>query len=175
MQQWITKRQTRFDQSIMFGGLCKLAVQAGLLLTTQGMDIYNENFEVGSNVLSRGRTFTAIAWISFPSLPPNFFVKEAVFSLAAAVGKPLQVDLATKNQTRPSCAKVKVEVDLLREFPKLINVGMRKKSGEVCEKWIRIKYDYVPKYCKSCKIQGHNEAECFVVHSALYPKKDKEK
>ncbi|KAH0639783.1 hypothetical protein KY285_036369 [Solanum tuberosum] len=109
---------------------CKLVVEAGLLLTTQGMDIYNENFEVGSNVLSRGRTSTAIAGISFPSLPPNFFVKEAVFSLATAVGKPLQVDLATKNQTRPSCAKVKVEVDLLREFPKRINVGMRKKSGE---------------------------------------------
>ncbi|KAH0743368.1 hypothetical protein KY290_031361 [Solanum tuberosum] len=34
-------------------------------------------------------TSTAMAWISFPSLPPNFFVKEAVFSLAVAVGKPL--------------------------------------------------------------------------------------
>ncbi|KAH0632725.1 hypothetical protein KY284_035511 [Solanum tuberosum] len=66
---------------------------------------------------------TAIAWISFPALPPIFFVKEVVFSLAAAVGKPLQVDLATKNQTRPSCARVKVEVDLLSEFPKRINVG----------------------------------------------------
>lgn len=44
-------------------------------------------------------TSNAIAWISFPALPPNFFVKEVVFSLAAAVGKPLQVDLATKNQT----------------------------------------------------------------------------
>ncbi|KAK4726324.1 hypothetical protein R3W88_031241 [Solanum pinnatisectum] len=53
-------------------------------------------------------TSTTIAWISFPSLPPNFFGKEAVFSLAAVVGKPLQVDMATKNQTRPSCARVKV-------------------------------------------------------------------
>ncbi|KAK4726406.1 hypothetical protein R3W88_031323 [Solanum pinnatisectum] len=73
-------------------------------------------------------TATAIAWISFPSLPPNFFVMKAVFSLAAAVGKPLQVDLATKNKTRPSYAIVKVEVDLLREFPKRINVGLRKQS-----------------------------------------------
>ncbi|WMV25922.1 hypothetical protein MTR67_019307 [Solanum verrucosum] len=52
-------------------------------------------------------TTTTIAGISFPSLPPKFFGEEAVFSLAAAVGKPLQVDLATKNQTRPSCARVK--------------------------------------------------------------------
>ncbi|WMV25697.1 hypothetical protein MTR67_019082 [Solanum verrucosum] len=35
-------------------------------------------------------TSRAIAWISFPALPPIFFVKEVVFSLAAAVGKPLQ-------------------------------------------------------------------------------------
>ncbi|WMV14215.1 hypothetical protein MTR67_007600 [Solanum verrucosum] len=63
-------------------------------------------------------TSTAITWISFHSLPPNFFGNEVVFSLAAAVGKPLQVDMATRNQTRPSCARVKVEVDLLREFPK---------------------------------------------------------
>ncbi|KAG5601056.1 hypothetical protein H5410_032426 [Solanum commersonii] len=48
-------------------------------------------------------TLTTIAWISFPSLPPNFFVKEDVFSLATAVGKPLQVDLATKNHTTKLC------------------------------------------------------------------------
>ncbi|XP_060210522.1 uncharacterized protein LOC132637458 [Lycium barbarum] len=47
-------------------------------------------------------TKIAIAWISFPSLPPNYFVKEAVFSLASAVGKPLQVDMATANKTRLS-------------------------------------------------------------------------
>ncbi|WMV54519.1 hypothetical protein MTR67_047904 [Solanum verrucosum] len=38
-------------------------------------------------------TTTAIAWISFPSLPPNFFGKETIFSMAAVVGRPLQVDL----------------------------------------------------------------------------------
>ncbi|KAG5592651.1 hypothetical protein H5410_043165 [Solanum commersonii] len=35
-------------------------------------------------------TSTTIAWISFPSLPLKFFGKETVFSLAVAVGKPLQ-------------------------------------------------------------------------------------
>ncbi|KAH0761341.1 hypothetical protein KY290_017414 [Solanum tuberosum] len=116
-------------------------------------------------------TSTAIAWIFFPALPPNIFVKEAVFSLAAAVGKPLQVDLATRNQTRPSCATVKIEMDLLSDFPKRINVGVKKKSGEIIGKWVRIKYDYVPKYCTNCKIQGHNEQQCYVIHPELYPKK----
>ncbi|KAH0639363.1 hypothetical protein KY285_035949 [Solanum tuberosum] len=118
-------------------------------------------------------TTTAIAWISFPSLPPIFFGKEAVFSLAAAVGKPLQVDMATRNQTRPSCARVKVEVDLLREFPKRIKIGMRMKTDEVVEKWVKIKYDYVPKYCQTCMIQGHDEQQYYVVHPDLHPNREK--
>lgn len=60
-----------------------------------------------------------------PSITPNFFGNEIIFSLAAVVGKPLQVDMDTSNQTRPSCARVKVEVDLLRDFPKRINIGVR--------------------------------------------------
>uniref|UniRef100_M1DKD4 Uncharacterized protein n=1 Tax=Solanum tuberosum TaxID=4113 RepID=M1DKD4_SOLTU len=120
-------------------------------------------------------TTTAIAWISFPELPPNFFVKEAIFSLASAVGKSLQVDMATKNQSRPSCAGVKVEVNLLSDFPKRIKIGVRKHStGDVVEKWIRIKYDYVPKYCTTCKLQGHDEKACYILHPELYPKEDKD-
>uniref|UniRef100_A0A0V0GP10 Putative ovule protein n=1 Tax=Solanum chacoense TaxID=4108 RepID=A0A0V0GP10_SOLCH len=47
-------------------------------------------------------TTQAMAWISFPEL------KESIFSLASTVGKPLHLDVATINKTRPSCAKVKV-------------------------------------------------------------------
>ncbi|XP_060210327.1 stress response protein NST1-like [Lycium barbarum] len=74
-------------------------------------------------------TSRAIAWISFTELPPNFFAREAVFSMATSVGKPLTVDLATANRTRPSCAKVKVEVDLLANLPKRINIAEEDESG----------------------------------------------
>lgn len=113
-------------------------------------------------------TSITIAWISYPSLPPNFFGKETIFSLARAVGKPLRVDMATRNQTRPSCARVKVEVDLLQEFPKRIKIGVRQKGGDILEKWAPIKYDYVSRYCSTSKIQGHNDHECYVLHPELY-------
>lgn len=51
-----------------------------------------------------------------------------------------------KNQTRPSCACAKVEVDSLKEFPKRIKISVKNKGEDVMKKWIRIKYDYVPKY-----------------------------
>lgn len=113
-------------------------------------------------------TYIAVAWISFSSLPSNFFCQEALFSLAAAVGKPLQVDIATKNKTRPSCARTKVDVDLMGEFPKQIKIGIKKDGAEVLEKWIPIKYDYVSKYCKTCSIQGHDEIQCYVKNPELF-------
>lgn len=83
---------------------------------TVGKILSSENVEMGPDVQPRGRNYNCSHVISFPSLPPNIFREEVIFSLAAAVGKPLQVDMATKNKTRPSCARVKVEVDLLGEF-----------------------------------------------------------
>ncbi|KAG5590708.1 hypothetical protein H5410_041222 [Solanum commersonii] len=53
---------------------------------------------------------------------PTYFLK-------ARNGKSLHIDIATKNQSRPSCTKVKVEVDLLQDFPKRMNVGIKKASN----------------------------------------------
>lgn len=41
------------------------------------------------------------------------------------------------------------------------------------EKWICIRYDYVPEYYKMCMIQGHDEDQFYVKHLELY--KDKKK
>lgn len=46
-----------------------------------------------------------------------YFVKECIFSLASAVGKLVQLNLATINRTRPSCARVKVQNG---NFPKVV-------------------------------------------------------
>lgn len=46
---------------------------------------------------------------------------------------------------------------------------IKKKTGEIVAKWVNTKYDYLPKYCKNCKLQGHSENECFVLHPELYP------
>ncbi|KAG5620072.1 hypothetical protein H5410_005290 [Solanum commersonii] len=43
--------------------------------------------------------------------------------MAAAVGKPLVIDKSMNNQTRPSCVRVKVEIDPLKELPKRIQIN----------------------------------------------------
>lgn len=80
-------------------------------------------------------TFTTIAWIFFLSLSPNFWGKESIFFfVAAAVEKPLQMNMTIKNQTRPSCARIEVEANLLRDFPKRIKIEIKKAGGEVVKK-----------------------------------------
>lgn len=46
-------------------------------------------------------------------------------------------------------------------------------NKEVVEKCIKIKYDYVAKYCQTSKIQGHNKEKWYVVHLELHPYKEK--
>ncbi|WMV08314.1 hypothetical protein MTR67_001699 [Solanum verrucosum] len=121
--------------------------------------IYDATFNIEKE------TMQAMGWISFSDLKPTYFVKESIFLLASAVGKPLQLDMATINKTRPSCARVKVQVDLLADFPKFIEmevVNEKTKSSRM-EK-THIQYDMVPKYCKQCKLQGHAESDSRVLH-----------
>lgn len=85
------------------------------------------------------------------------------------MGKPLTVDMATRNQTRPSLSKVKIEVDLMAKLPQGIRISEEDDtSGEIKYKWIKVQYDYMPKYCKECCLQGHDEHSCWNIHPELY-------
>uniref|UniRef100_M1CST3 Uncharacterized protein n=1 Tax=Solanum tuberosum TaxID=4113 RepID=M1CST3_SOLTU len=120
-------------------------------------------------------TTQAMAWISFPKLRPTLFVKESIFSLASVVGKPLLLDVATINKTRPSCARVKVQVDLLADLPKVIELEVRNEDTDTSRvEKVKIQYDLLPKYCQTCKLQGHAEMECRVLHPELKVAVDEE-
>lgn len=132
--------------------------------------IYEAKFKVGEE------TPKAMAWISFPGLLPTYFVKECLFSLASTVGKPLHLDMATINKTRPSCARVKVLVDPLADLPKKVRMDIENEAtGETRTEWVNIQYDMLPKYCKMCKLQGHDEFECWRLHPELFVDKDNAK
>lgn len=64
-------------------------------------------FIYDANFMPKEETSKVATWISFPDLLPTFFVKEVLFLLASAVGKPLHLNSATINKTHPSCSRVK--------------------------------------------------------------------
>lgn len=81
------------------------------------------------------------------------------------MGKPLYLGMATINKTRPSCSKVKVLVDLLADLPKKVCMDIENEAtGETRMEWVKISYNFQPKYCKECRIQGHDMFECWRLH-----------
>ncbi|KAK4343230.1 hypothetical protein RND71_036324 [Anisodus tanguticus] len=156
---------------------CTIAEDYDTLMSRQTFEIKEKNKPYLMRTFKWDVTFNpeeetrfAYGWISFPGLPPHFYGEASLFSMAASVGKPISIDSATRNKTRPSSARVKVEVDLLKSHPKsvLIQVG---EGAEITSTSQRIRYDFLPKYCPNCKLQGHDSIGCWKLNPELRPNK----
>ncbi|KAG5599444.1 hypothetical protein H5410_030814 [Solanum commersonii] len=74
---------------------------------------------------------------------------ESIFSLGSTIRKPLHLYMTTINKTRPSCARVKVQVDLLADFPieyEFSHPEFRKPVQEEHQEEQKRKYKYVQSY-----------------------------
>ena len=106
-------------------------------------------------------------WISLPYLPIHFVqCKEALFSIASAIGQPLRIDHATASLSRPSVARVLVEHDVTQPLLPRIRIGMGD-SGF----WQKVVYEKIPLYCASCKHLGHAVETCYVANPSLRPQR----
>ncbi|KAG5574131.1 hypothetical protein H5410_063897, partial [Solanum commersonii] len=85
-----------------------------------------------------------------------------------SVGKPIQLDTTTINKTRPSYARVKVQLELLGDLPKFVELEIETtdKNSLRVEK-VKVVNAMLPKYCQRCKLQGHNEEDCRILHPEL--------
>ena len=62
----------------------------------------------------------APVWFSLPNLPIHLFNKECLFHIVFPLGRPLFMDAATSALSRPSVARVCVEVELTKLMPKRV-------------------------------------------------------
>ncbi|KAG9452258.1 hypothetical protein H6P81_005162 [Aristolochia fimbriata] len=106
-------------------------------------------------VPSKGEPSTAAIWVSFPSLPVAFFQEELLFPIASVAGKVFAMDGPTRNLSRTNLARVCVEVDLLKELPRQVWVGVGEEGF-----WQDICYHRLPSYCINCREQGHSSRAC---------------
>lgn len=93
----------------------------------------------------------APVWISIPNLPIHFFEKDALFSIAQVMGRPIRVDTATLGKTRPSCAHVCVEMDLAKHHPNRVKIH----NGDFGF-WQTISIENIPLYRNLCSKKGHS-------------------
>ncbi|KAI0496673.1 hypothetical protein KFK09_022997 [Dendrobium nobile] len=62
-------------------------------------------------------------WISFPNLRLHFFNANVLHALGSIFGRPLQTDQATTSRSRPSVARILVEIDITKNHPKEVWIG----------------------------------------------------
>ncbi|KAK4361696.1 hypothetical protein RND71_016937 [Anisodus tanguticus] len=97
---------------------------------------------------------------------PHTTMESLPFSLWRRMGSPIAIDAATLNKTSPSCARVKVEFDLLKSHPPHVVIQVGEGDGITTELQ-KIRYDFKPKYCTNCKLQGHDVDGCWNLKPAL--------
>ncbi|KAI0511101.1 hypothetical protein KFK09_011723 [Dendrobium nobile] len=108
----------------------------------------------------------APVWISFPNLRLHFFNQQILFGMASIFGRPLQTDQATATVSRPSVARVLVELDVSKKHPTEIWIGSENKGY-----FQKIDFKNLPIFCSYCKMHGHGVNECFRKHPHLRPDK----
>ncbi|CAI9098937.1 OLC1v1035676C1 [Oldenlandia corymbosa var. corymbosa] len=119
-------------------------------------------------------------WISLEGLPIYRFNKDYLWKLASIIGTLLQIDVPALNMSRPSVARVCVEIDLFKEHPIRIQLEVEGKSY-----FQSILYENMLQYCVDYKKIAHDALSCrhnmkaaslhkVVLRQPDEPKKDKQ-
>ncbi|KAL9459555.1 hypothetical protein AB3S75_002872 [Citrus x aurantiifolia] len=90
--------------------------------------------------------------------------REALFSIVAAIGKPLRIDQSTASLARSSVARVLVEYDVTQ--PPLPRVRIRVGDSGF---WQNVIFEKISLYCASCKHLDHTIETCYVANLGLRP------
>ncbi|XP_028550231.1 uncharacterized protein LOC114579536 [Dendrobium catenatum] len=93
-------------------------------------------------------------WISFHNIILHFFNAKVLFALGSVFGRPLQTDHATASRTRPSVARILVEVDITKKHAKEIWIGSKAFGYHQ-----KVEFEKVPDFCNHCKTHGYAAAE----------------
>ncbi|XP_020678725.1 uncharacterized protein LOC110096915 [Dendrobium catenatum] len=94
-------------------------------------------------------------WISFPGLRAHLFSSRILFGLGSVFGRPIQTDNATAVGSRPSIARILVELDISKNYPDSVWLGPEK-LGYVQ----KVVLEGMPNFCLHCKVVGHKKSEC---------------
>ncbi|VFQ77918.1 unnamed protein product [Cuscuta campestris] len=106
-------------------------------------------------------TSIALVWVLFHDLPYHYFNDKALALLCKPIGKYLGVDTATLEGTKPTYARVRIEMDLLKPLVSKVFVGTSTEIGKEDEGFLQlVEYEKIPFFCTHCRRQGHSVERC---------------
>ncbi|KAG5575817.1 hypothetical protein H5410_055951 [Solanum commersonii] len=107
----------------------------------------------------------APVWINLLNLPWHYYEWDALCRIVDPIEVPLIMDKATTTKTRPTTAKLRVQIDLAKPLIYIVRVEVRNLSGEEETFDQKIEYETLPIYCSHCKVQNHSTKNYKVVHT----------
>ncbi|KAL0451301.1 UNVERIFIED_CONTAM: hypothetical protein Slati_1108200 [Sesamum latifolium] len=101
----------------------------------------------------------APVWIRLHKLPIHLFEKNALFTFAAKIGKPLRMDEPTADMSRPDLARVCVEINFTAPKVQAVHLQINDKTYRQ-----QVVYENCPPYCTNCNHLGHDMCACIGKH-----------
>ncbi|CAH2066352.1 unnamed protein product, partial [Thlaspi arvense] len=98
-------------------------------------------------------------WAHLTGISLNLRHQKGLSLVAGLVGEPVETDEFTKNLVSHTLSHVKVEVNLTKELPRVVE--FQRQSGEVVE--VLVDYPWLPPTCSHCKELGHIVRNCLKV------------
>ncbi|KAF3572025.1 hypothetical protein F2Q69_00063092 [Brassica cretica] len=95
-------------------------------------------------------------WVHLTGVPLDLRHQQGLSLVAGLVGEPKETDDFTKNLVSLTLSHVKVEVDLTKPLPSIVE--FERQSGEVVE--VLVTYPWVPPTCSHCHEPGHIIKNC---------------
>lgn len=98
-------------------------------------------------------------WAHLHGVPLDLRHQDGLSLVAGLVGEPKEADDFTKNLVSLTFSHVKVEVNLTKQLPEIVE--FTRQSGEVVE--VKVTYPWLPPTCSHCKELGHIVKNCLLL------------
>ncbi|XP_070029285.1 uncharacterized protein [Nicotiana sylvestris] len=109
----------------------------------------------------------APVWINLPDLKWHYFEWDAFCRIVEPIGIPIIMDKATISKTRPTTAKIKIEIDVTKTLLHEVQIDIMNENGQMESIIQKVEYEAIPEYCSHCKMLGHSDLKCRILHLDL--------
>ncbi|KAL0873449.1 hypothetical protein Bca101_023154 [Brassica carinata] len=101
---------------------------------------------------------TLPVWVNLKNIPDSCFSRLGISHIASGLGEPMLTHKPRLDPTSMGEAKILVEVELDKSFPKLI--ALDDKQGNIY--MVDVEYTWIPSACERCGALGHKEKRCLL-------------
>ncbi|KAG5607177.1 hypothetical protein H5410_028669 [Solanum commersonii] len=127
----------------------KIRVDFNKVVTLKNNEEDFNNVDSRVDIKLSNESTLAQVWINLLDLPWYYYEWDALCQIVSPIGTPLVMDKATTSKTRPTTAKLRVEIDL---------------DKPVIHEVQKIEYEELPGYCSHCKVEDHYVEKCNQLH-----------